>query len=306
MDGRMDESLHQPRKKDMKLLKQLAPRIYEKAAICRAFENEAFRQIENGVIKLPTYLSAGQEYAPATLSAILEHLGIHERQIFIQHRGHSTYLSFGGNIDELVLELLGDSRGCAYGMGGSASIHSVTANIYGHDGLMGSHGPIAVGMCYGNRLPTLCFVGDAAAEEDYFLGAIGWASTKRLPIIFVIEDNNLSILTEKKVRRNWELDDVARAMRMQAFDVNDDPEEIINCLTPWLSDNRLFSEPILLNVRTNRLFWHAGAGIDSQETFDRHKAFGKRFEESYRQHIFQSANTLVSETWNRNLKLCAK
>ena len=42
------------------------------------------------------------------------------------------------------------------------------------------------------------FVGDAAAEEDYFLTAIGWAVTKKLPIWFIVEDNNLSILTRKK------------------------------------------------------------------------------------------------------------
>lgn len=289
----------------MSLIDQLAPRIYERAALCRAFEKEAYRRIEQGAIKFPTYLSAGQEYTPATLATILEHAGIVDRQIFIQHRGHSTYLSFGGDLDELVLELLGDPRGCAYGMGGSASIHSVAANIYGHDGLMGSHGPIAVGMCYGNRLPTLCFVGDAAAEEDYFLGAIGWASTKHLPIIFVVEDNNLSILTEKKVRRNWEMDDVARAMHMQAFDISDDPQEIVDCLTPWLSRGMLFAEPLLLNIRTNRLFWHAGAGIDSDQIFDRHAAFGERFDAAYRRDVLESATNIVGEAWKRHLTPCA-
>ena len=33
----------------------------------------------------------------------------------------------------------------------------------------------------------------------------GWAATKNLTILFVIEDNNLSILTEKKVRRKAKL-----------------------------------------------------------------------------------------------------
>ena len=28
-----------------------------------------------------------------------------------------------------------------------------------------------------------------------------------------------------------------------------------------------------LNVRTNRLFWHAGAGIDSEETPDLHETW---------------------------------
>jgi len=284
----------------MKLTEELARRIYERSALCRAFEEESFRQIQMGNIRFPAYLSAGQEYAPATISAVLEELHITDRQIFIQHRGHSTYLSFGGDIDKLVLELLGSQGGCAYGMGGSASIHSVEANIFGHDGLMGSHGPIAVGMCYANRKPTLCFIGDAAAEEDYFLGAIGWASTKNLPIVFVVEDNNLSILTEKKVRRNWELDDVARGFKMAAFNVDDDPAQIIGCL------DGIFEKPMLINIRTNRMFWHAGAGIDSPDIFDRHKAFSSRFDESYVSDVRQRTQTIVDETWIRNLQHCAK
>ena len=91
--------------------------IHKKAAICRAFEEEVYRQVEAKVIKIPVYLSAGQEYISATLS---EYLGDVDKQIFIQHRGHSTYLNFGGNMEKLILELLGDKRGCANGMGGSA------------------------------------------------------------------------------------------------------------------------------------------------------------------------------------------
>ena len=69
--------------------------------------------------------------------------------------------------------------------------------MFGHDGLMGSNGPIGVGACFATKKPTIIFLGDAAAEEDYVLGALGWASLKKLPILFVIEDNNFSILTKK-------------------------------------------------------------------------------------------------------------
>lgn len=286
----------------MKLNDTIARRIFERADLCRCFEHETFRQVEQKNVHIPVYLSAGQEYISATISVALESQAIVDRQVFIQHRGHSTYLSFGGDIDGLVLELLGQV-GCANGMGGSASIHSHAANIYGHDGLMGSHGPIAVGMAYGNRLPTLCFTGDAAAEEDYFLASIGWASTKGLPVMFVVEDNNLSILTEKKVRRNWELDEVARGMHMEAFNISDDPEEILACLD---DSKPLFSSPILLNIRTNRLFWHAGAGIDSHEIFDRHAAFGSRFSEEYRKSVRDKNLGIVNKAWNRHLSRSAK
>ena len=273
-------------------------KIFEKAALCRAFEKEVFKQVKLGNIKLPVYLSAGQEYIPATISVALDKLGIVSRQIFIQHRGHSTYLCFGGDLDELILELLGRESGCAGGMGGSASIHSIKANIYGHDGLMGSHGAIATGMCYSNKLPTLCFAGDAAAEEDYFLASIGWASTKKLPIWFVIEDNNLSILTEKKIRRNWELADVASGFKMCSHAISDDPAEIFACIP----EDGPFENPVLFNITTNRLFWHAGAGVDSDEIFDRHADFSKLHDQNFVNEVNLRAEERVSESWNRLLK----
>ena len=59
---------------------------------------------------------------------------------------------------------------------------NVEKNIFGHDGLMGNQVPIGVGACFASKCPTIVFVGDSAAEEDYCLSAIGWASTKKLPI----------------------------------------------------------------------------------------------------------------------------
>jgi len=271
--------------------------IFQKASLSRAFEEEVYRRVSNKDIQIPVYLSAGQEFISATLAVFLEQLTTLERQIFIQHRGHSTYLSFGGSLDELIFELLGDSRGCSGGMGGSASIQSKSQNIFGHDGLMGSHGPIAVGMCYGNKKFTLCFAGDAAAEEDYFLAAIGWASTKKLPIWFIIEDNNLSILTKKKVRRNWEMHDVAKAFKMESCSVSDEPCE----LWPTLEKYSL-EKPLLINVKTNRLFWHAGAGIDSDSIPDLYKQWLSD-ENSF---IYEQEKKRVSEAWIKCQKVLEK
>jgi len=33
---------------------------------------------------------------------------------------------------------------------------------------------------------------------------------------------------------------------------------------------------MLLNINTNRLFWHSGAGIDSNKIFDRYKNIMKK------------------------------
>ena len=197
--------------------------IFKLASIARNFELNVFEAVKNKKIKIPVYLSAGQEYISSTLANIIyQDLKI-KPLIFPQHRCHSIYLSFGGDKLGLVNELLGLKNGCTETKGGSASIHSKKINLFGHDGHMGTQAPIGVGACFTSKKPTIIFMGDAAAEEDYVLGALGWASTKKLPILFVVEDNNLSILTKKKIRRNWHMHDVAKSFKMKGFEITDSP-----------------------------------------------------------------------------------
>jgi pyruvate dehydrogenase E1 component alpha subunit len=268
---------------------------FNKASFCRHFENNVYQNVQKKNIKIPVYLSAGQEYIPASIYSILEEKGI-EPNIFIQHRGHSHYLCAGADPVELIDELLGRKTGCAKGMGGSASIHSIKKNIFGHDGLMGSQVPIAVGHCYQTRKPTIVVMGDASAEEDYVLGAMGWASTKNLPILFIVEDNNLSILTEKKVRRNWEMNDVAKAFKMEGQNISDNPNIIYSALK-----NYNFEGPMLININTTRKYWHSGAGQDG-DNFDRY--------ENERSSIGEAANQidlenkqLVETLWQQQLEI---
>jgi pyruvate dehydrogenase E1 component alpha subunit len=249
--------------------------VFKKTSLCRHFENETYKKIQSKVIKFPVYLSAGQEYAPSTIAEIVEKKKI-KPDIFVQHRCHSTYLAFGGRIEEIIDELLGKESGCSGGMGGSASIQCRKKKIFGHDGLMGSQVPIAVGACFASKKPTIVFVGDSAAEEDYVLSAIGWAATKKLPILFIVEDNDLSILTEKKVRRSWHIHKVAKGFGVEAFNISDDPNVIRKHML------KAFSHPLLLNINTKRKYWHAGAGDDGK-VFDRYEyeknLLGKKAEE---------------------------
>lgn len=268
--------------------------VFKRAALCRNFEQYVFNGIKSGLFKFPIYLSAGQEYISASISECLRDEDI-SPNIFIQHRGHSTYLSFDAPIDKLINELLGKSTGCSNGMGGSASIQSIEKKIFGHDGLMGSQVPIAVGHCYSTNEPTLVFMGDASGEEDYVLGALGWAATKNLPILFVVEDNNLSILTEKKMRRSWSLAKVSRAFGMKSYEVEDDPNEIKKAM------KGAFKSPMLLNINTHRKFWHSGAGIDDENTFDRYLEEMKSLGDTAKL-IDQEANREVQRAWQIQLE----
>ena len=237
----------------------------KKASLCRHFENEVYKRVKNKVIKFPVYLSAGQEYVSASIAQLMKNKRI-SPMLFGQHRGHSIYLSFGGNIDKLIDELLGKKSGCSHGMGGSLGIHSKEIKMYGHDGFMGSNACIGVGACMSSNKPTIIFIGDAAVEEDYVLSSLSWVAKKRLPILFVVEDNNFAVLTKKKDRRDWSAKDIAKAFKIQSFETEDDPKNILKVL-----EKNIFKKPQLINIHTNRLYWHAGAGKDKEKVFDRLK-----------------------------------
>ena len=246
------------------MIKNFRLEVFKKASYCRNFEEQVIININNKNITIPTYVSAGQEFIASTASVVCRAKKI-KPLLFGQHRCHSIYLAFGGNPRKLIDELLERETGCTKGKGGSASINSKKINMFGHDGLMGSNGPIGVGACFATNKPTIVFLGDAAAEEDYVLAALGWASFKKLPILFIVEDNNFSILTEKKIRRNWHMKDVAKSFKLDGYDLKDEPMLINRYL------KNVFKKPILLNINTNRVYWHAGGGRDDHKTIDRYK-----------------------------------
>jgi len=237
--------------------------VFAQTAFNRGFEFEVAAAFDRRQIRAPIYLSIGQEHVPAAIASAHR-----DWQIFAQHRAHSYYLSFGGNEEALVDELLHRTTGCAGGMGGSASIHHPPTRMFGHSGLMGDQVPIAVGAALVSQRATLAVFGDASAEEDYVFGAMGFAATKRAPVLFVCEDNDLSILTHVAVRRSWNVVAVARSFGLVAEDITDDPWLIVHHVQELVS--RL---PAFLNVRTCRQLWHAGTGHDGAPEWNRYELF---------------------------------
>ena len=87
-------------------------KVFNKASLVRNFEEIVFQKLEDKTVSFPSYLSVGQEFISATIAQLVEDMGV-EPDIFIQHRGHGTYLSFGGDVIQLIDELLGRKTGCA-------------------------------------------------------------------------------------------------------------------------------------------------------------------------------------------------
>jgi pyruvate dehydrogenase E1 component alpha subunit len=242
--------------------------IFKKICKIRYFENEIKILHEQKKITPLVYLSLGQESVSAAISVAMK-----GSFVLAQHRGHGPYLAFGGNPTRLIDELLGLESGCCKGKGGSPMIHDIKKKIIGHCGLIGDQVPIAAGMSLvkKNNIFT-CFFGDGAAEEDYVLSTIGYAATQKLKILFVCDDNNLSVLTPIEHRRSWEISRVAESFGIPAVDIADDP------LTIYFWAEKFKKKlPALINIRTCRDIWHVGSGKDKVLEWNRYNLTKQKF-----------------------------
>lgn len=242
--------------------KEFSLDFFRRASFTRQFEFH-FKKVYDDKLAppIPIYLCVGQEFISAALSMVLK-----KYQIFAQHRGHGIYLAFGGPPEGLRDELLGLPTGCSGGMSGSNAIQCPQINMFGHSGLMGEQVPISVGAALASQKPTLTIMGDASAEEDYIYPSLGYAATKKLPILFICEDNGLSILTPIEVRRNWSVVSVAQSLGIPAVDIADDP-----WLIAYHAQEMSKNLPGFINIQTVRQLWHAGTGSDGEPEWDRYQ-----------------------------------
>ena len=279
-----------------KFSKKVSLEVFKRMCASRNFELNVKKAYDEKSVKVPIYLSLGQEAVSAALS-----VAFLKPYIFAQYRSHDIYLSYGGDPLALADELLSKPSGCSRGMGGSVGIQAPEIGMFGHNGLVGDQIPIAVGFALGTKKKTLAVLGDGAAEEDYVLGALGYAVQRKLPILFVCFDNNLSILTEVKVRRNWKIAEVARGFGMDTVDVADDPWVIMHHIQKL--QRKL---PALINIHTVRHLWHTGTGVDGPPEWDRYTIVKKELRrlgyEGDVLRIEKAAEVAAATLWKRALK----
>ncbi len=272
--------------------------MFRRMCRIRYFEFQVAKFSSKGFIKCPVYLSIGQESIAASISTVMT-----GSYVFAQHRAHSVYLAFGGDTIKLIDELLGLSSGCCGGMGGSPPIQDRNVKMIGHEGLIGEHIPIAVGAALGSgKEKVVCFFGDGAVEEDYIYGAIGFAATHKLPILFVCEDNDLSVLTPKRERRSWKIDEVARAMGISSIDITDDPWLIRHYVEGF--SNHL---PAFFNIRTCRGLWHVGTGTDGPPEWNRFELVKSKLKDlgliNKAETIEQEIKESIESLWDERLQI---
>ncbi|MDA8860566.1 thiamine pyrophosphate-dependent dehydrogenase E1 component subunit alpha [Planktomarina temperata] len=149
------------------------------------------------------HLMIGQEASPVGISLALDANDI----VMGNHRSHGHYLAKGGNLEKMVREIFGDVGGCCKGYGGSMHMLDRSVRFEGSTPILGSVSCLATGKAFAQKLDfedniTVAYLGDGAAEEGVFYESVNLASVKRLPIVFVIEDNGYAVNSKHRDRKS--------------------------------------------------------------------------------------------------------
>jgi pyruvate dehydrogenase E1 component alpha subunit len=168
----------------------------------RAVEEAIADHYPEGKMRCPVHLSIGQESIPAVFAQTISATDF----AVSTHRGHAHYLAKGGNLNSMIAEIYGKSTGCAKGKGGSMHLIDLGVNFMGTSAIVGNSIPIGVGLALSAQLKrtnqiSCVFLGDGATEEGVFYESVNFAAVRKLPVLFICENNLYSVYSPLSVRQ---------------------------------------------------------------------------------------------------------
>lgn len=213
-------------------------------------------------MKTPVHLCIGQEAIAAGVCLALES----EDSVQSNHRGHGHYLAKGGDLKAMIAELHCKATGCSGGFGGSMHLVDVAAGHLGSSSIVGGGIPIGTGIGLAmqmrrTRQVSVVFFGDGAADEGVLYESLNFAMLKRLPVIFVLEDNQWAVCSPRDSRQAGDNVFLRGADPDRLFTARLDGNEALlvhETARAAVARARSGAGPSLLVCDTYRILGHAG------------------------------------------------
>lgn len=243
----------------------------------RVVEQEISRRYSEGKMRCPTHLSVGQEAVAAAVGLALRR----EDMAVSGHRAHAHYLGKGGNLKAMLAEIYGKATGCSHGKGGSMHLVDEAAGFMGSTAIVGGTVPLGVGLAYGMSVKrsdqvSCVFHGDAVAETGVFFESVNFAVLKKLPVLFICENNLYSVYSPLSVRQpeNRCISEMVAGIGM--LSESGDGNDVVSVYTKVcesIAAIRSRGGPRFLEFSTYRWLEHCGPNYDND--------IGYRTEEEY-------------------------
>ena len=173
---------------------------YRQMSLIRAFELRANEMYQRARIGGYCHLNLGEE---ATVVGLMAALAPRD-YLFTTYREHGYALARGLQPGPVMAELFGRSTGVSGGRGGSMHLFDQDARLLGGYGIVGGQIPPATGAALaltyrGEPGPdaeaVMCLLGDGTTNIGAFHESLNLAGLWRLPIVYVIVNNQLGMGT---------------------------------------------------------------------------------------------------------------
>ena len=164
--------------------------------LIRAFEEQAIRLYGEGCYRGSTHPYIGQEATAVGACAALRA----SDPVLATYRGHGVAIAKGSDPARMMAEILGKETGLCHGKGGSMHLADASVGFIGSNAVVSAHIPMAGGVALAQQLEqthavVACFFGDGASCEGIFYETCNMAALWKLPLIFIVENNEFAIST---------------------------------------------------------------------------------------------------------------
>jgi len=183
-------------KKKEKFSKETYLKWYESMLLMRRFEEKAGQLYTMQKFGGFCHLYIGQEAIVAGAASAVKK----EDKHITAYRDHAHPLGFGMDPKYVMAELYGKATGCSKGKGGSMHMFDKTINFMGGHGIVGAQIPMGAGIAFAEKYNktknvVLCSMGDGAVRQGALHETFNMAMNWKLPVIFIIENNNYAMGT---------------------------------------------------------------------------------------------------------------
>jgi pyruvate dehydrogenase E1 component alpha subunit len=233
----------------------------------RHVEEQIAARYQEGKMRCPTHLSVGQEAVAAAVGLALRS----DDFAVSSHRAHAHYLAKGGSLRAMLAEIYGKATGCCRGRGGSMHLIDLDVGFAGSSAIVASSIPVGVGLglsaqLLGTDQLSCVFLGDGAVEEGVFYESVNFSAVRKLPVLFVCENNLYSVYSPLEVRQpsGRKIHEMVRAIGIAAGDGDgNDVEEVYRQTLDAVSGIRSGQGPKFLEFYTYRWREHCGPNYDN-------------------------------------------
>jgi TPP-dependent pyruvate/acetoin dehydrogenase alpha subunit len=240
--------------------------MYRSMLRIRMVEEDIAGRYAQQEMRCPVHLSSGQEATAVGVCDVLQHTD----RVFSTHRCHAHYLAMDGDLRAMLAEIYGKAAGCIGGRGGSMHLTDPDKGLIASVPIVGSSIPLAVGTALSDQIDgsdrvSVAFFGDASVEEGVFHESANFASLRKLPVLFVCENNLYSVYTplnERQPKRR--ISELTRGHEIPSSTLDgNDVAAVYQSTREAVARARQGGGPTFLVFDTYRWREHCGPGFDN-------------------------------------------